>query len=400
MDEHLIRIVCVLVVAILIAIVARRLHLPYTIGLVIVGAAIAVLKIDFGVNLTREFIFDVILPPLLFEAALTLHWKELRADLLPVLVLATIGTILAAAVVTAGMVFLLRWPAEPALLFGVLIAATDPVAVIAMFKDNNVKGRLRLLVESESLFNDSVAAVLFGAALAWAGLADGHAPTALDMLTMLRQTVVGGCAIGIFCGAVAILLAGRVSEHLVEAALTTVTAYGSFLLAEHFHMSGVLATVMAGLVMGNLGVLRDSDDSPVSPRGREFVLGFWEFAAFMANSLIFPLIGVRIAQIGFALPELGSLAVAIALTLVGRALTVYPISLLFARSRWSISAPQQHVLFWGGLRGALALALALSLPLELPLRDEITTMTFAVAAFSIIVQGLTMPILLRRAAKA
>ncbi len=396
MDEHLIRIVWVLVVAILIAIVARRLHLPYTIGLVLVGAAIAILKIDFGVTLTREFIFDVILPPLLFEAALTLHWKELRADLLPVLVLSTVGTIVAAAVVTAGMVLLLHWPTPSALLFGVLIAATDPVAVIAMFKDNNVKGRLRLLVESESLFNDGVAAVLFSAALAWAGLADGHAPTALETITTLRQTVLGGCAIGLFCGSIAILLAGRASEHLVEAALTTVTAYGSFLLAEHFHMSGVLATVMAGLLMGNLGVLRDSEDSPVSPRGREFALGFWEFAAFLANSLIFPLIGVRVAQIGFALPQLGSLAVAIVVTLVGRALTVYPISLLFARSRWAIALPQQHVLFWGGLRGALALALALSLPVDLPSSNAITTTTFAVVAFSIIVQGLTMPIVLRR----
>jgi CPA1 family monovalent cation:H+ antiporter len=269
-----------------------------------------------------------------------------------------------------------------------------------MFKDNNVKGRLRLLVEGESLFNDGVAAVLFGVALAWAGLAGTHAPTTLELIIMLRQTVLGGCAIGIFCGAIAILLAGRVTEHMVEAALTTVTAYGSFLLAEHFHMSGVLATVMAGLLMGNLGVLRDSDDSPVSPKGREFVLGFWEFAAFLVNSLIFPLIGVRVAQIGFAISELGSLTIAVVITLIGRGLTIYPISLLFARSRWAIPLPQQHVLFWGGLRGALALALALSLPQDLPFHGEITATTFAVVTFSIVVQGLTMPLLLRRATKS
>jgi len=178
-----------------------------------------------------------------------------------VLVLATIGTIVAAAAVTAGMVFLLRWPAEPALLFGVLIAATDPVAVIAMFKDNNVKGSCGCSSKAKACSTTALPRCCL--VLPWLGPDSPMAtPDRARNVDDAEADRFGGCAIGIFCGAAAILLAGRASEHLVEAALTTVTAYGSFLLAEHFHMSGVLATVMAGLVMGNLGVLRDSEIAP------------------------------------------------------------------------------------------------------------------------------------------
>jgi CPA1 family monovalent cation:H+ antiporter len=393
MDIH---ILAILAVAIVIAIGARRIHLPYTVGLVVVGAVLAVSPIDFGMALTHDFIFEVILPPLLFEAAITLPWPELRRDLMPILVLSTLGTVMAAAAVAAGMIFLLHWPLAASLVFGTLIAATDPVSVIAMFKDNGVKGRLRLLVESESLFNDGIAAVLFTAVLAWAEADSGNPYTPAAAIGALVLTIAGGIAIGLLCGAIAIVVAGRTSEHLVEAALTMVAAYGAFALAEQLHVSGVLATVAAGLLMGNLGALRDTEQGPLSLEGREFVLAFWEFAAFLANSIIFPLIGVSIARLGLNSFGTVSLMAAIGIVLAGRALTVYPLSLLFWKSKRAIPLGQQHVLWWGGLRGALALALALALPPTLALRNEIVLTTFAVVAFSIIVQGVTMPLLLRR----
>ena len=198
-------------------------------------------------------IFDVILPPLLFEAALAIHWTELRRDALPVLTLATLGVVISAVVVAAGMVAILGWPIPSALVFGVLIAATDPVAVIAMFTDTGVKGRLRLLVESESLLNDGVAAVLFALVLGWAQTTGGEATTRSQVARALAVTAGGGILVGLLCGGAAIAVAGRTSDHLVETALTTVAAYGSFLAAEYFHLSGVLATVAAGLLMGNLG---------------------------------------------------------------------------------------------------------------------------------------------------
>jgi len=265
--------------------------------------------------------------------------------------------------------------------------------VIAMFKDTGIGGRLRLLVESESLFNDGVAAVLFGLILSWAAggaWSSSHAALSLVMVSG------GGIVIGAAVGAAGIFLAGRTADHLTEAAITLVTAYGSFLLAEHFHFSGVLATVTAGLVTGSMGVRGSQTGSGLSAPAREFILEFWEFAAFLANSLVFLLIGVAVARIDFHAVGETALLGAILLVLLGRAATVYPLSLVFRSSRLSIGRGEQHVLWWGGLRGALALALALALPPAIPMRDTIVIATFAVVGFSVLIQGLSMPWLLKR----
>jgi len=393
MDLIIARTLALLVIAILVAIVARRLSLPYTVGLVAAGAALAFSRYDTGIALTHDIIFDVILPPLLFEAALNIPWHELRRDMVPVLVFSIAGVVVSAGIVSGGMVWLLAWPLASALTFGVLIAATDPVAVIAMFKDTGIGGRLRLLVESESLFNDGVAAVLFGLVLSWTQARSG---SALDAGWAVVSTSGGGIAIGLIAGAIGIVIMGRTREHIVEAAVTAVVAYGSFLLAESFHVSGVLACVSAGLLVGSLGLRGSGNIAGLSTQGRAFVLELWDFAAFLANSLVFLLIGATVARIPFAQLGYAALGIAIILVLVGRAVTVYPISLAFRGSRWAMSSAEQHVLWWGGLRGALALALTLSLPSSVPLRDDIVIVTFGVVAFSVLAQGLTMPLLLRR----
>lgn len=382
-----------LVVAILVGVLARRLRLPYTVGLVAAGMGMAFLHIDTQLHLTHDIIFDIILPPLLFEAALNIHWTELRRDDVPILVLSICGVAISAAVVCAGMTMILGWPLAAALVFGVLIAATDPVAVIAMFKDLGMGGRLRLLVETESLFNDGVAAVFFGLAFTWA---EGHATGAGTALVDLIRISGGGIAVGFAIGGAALLVAWRTSDHLIETALTGTAAYGAFLLAEHFHVSGVLATVSAGLLMGGVG-LRGNEGARwgLSRQARAFALEFWEFMAFMANSFVFLLIGLAVGRIPFEEVGYSALAVAVALVLVARAATVYPLSALFIKTRWRIPLAQQHVLWWGGLRGALALALCLSLPASLPMRDGVVIVTFAVVAFSVVVQGLTMPGLIK-----
>jgi len=395
MDVILFRTLGLLVVAIFVAMIARRIRLPYTVGLVITGIALALARIETGAVLTHDFIFDIILPPLLFEAALCIHWKELRRDALPVLVLATLGVIISALVLAVGAAVALHWPFSSALVFGVLIAATDPVAVIAMFKETGVKGRLRLLVEGESLLNDGVAAVLFALVVSWAQATGGELTTPLEVGKAVALTAGGGIIVGLICGLAAIAVSGRTSDHLVETAVTMVAAYGSFLLADHFQLSGVLATVAAGLLMGNLGVLNLRDDNTLSLRGREFVVAFWEFAAFIANSFIFLLIGVTVAGIPLTGTGAAALLVIIVLVLIGRAFAVYPLCLLFAWSRWAIPIRGQHLLWWGGLRGALALALALALPPALAMRNEIVIAAFGVVAFTVLVQGLTMSPLLR-----
>jgi CPA1 family monovalent cation:H+ antiporter len=390
MDAIIVETLDLLIAAIAVGFLARRLKLPYTAGLVIAGIGIALSRVGLSVTLTHDFIFDVILPPLLFEAAIAIHWDELKRDAPAVLLLAIPGTVIAAAAMAGGLIRCFHWPVTPAVLFGLLIAATDPVAVIAMFRDNNVQGRPKLLVEAESLFNDGVAAVLFALALEWA---NGAALPASGALWALALTAGGGIVIGAITGMAAIAISGRADDHLVEGTLTTICAYGSFLLAERCHVSGVLATVTAGLLMGNLGLLAES--SPISERGRAFIADLWAFIAFIANSIVFLMIGLTVAGVRFDAMGLGSIVGIIVLGLITRGLTVYPLCLLLSGSRWAVPMASRHLLWWGGLRGALGLALALSLPESLPWRGEIMIATFSTVAFSVIAQGLTMPRLLR-----
>ena len=375
-----------LLIASLVAILARRLDIPYSVGLILVGITAARLPLVPDVALTRELLFGALLPPLIFEAALYIRWRELRRELPLILALATVGVLLSAVLTTLGMHYFAGWELLSAALFGALIAATDPVSVIAVFKDANVRGRLRLLVEAESLFNDGGAAVLFGVTLA---VAAGGSVGIGNVLAISALNVFGGIVCGASVAALVLLVAGRTQDHLVEMMLTTIAAFGSFLLAEHIHASGVLATLTAGLLIGNVGSL-----GSVSEKGREAMLSFWEYVAFIVNSLIFILIGVREARQDFG-PVLPAVVAAIVLVNISRAVAVYPICLLFARTPLRVLARDQHVLFWGGLRGSLALALALGLPPEIPRHDELVTVAFGVVAFSIITQGLTIKPFLR-----
>jgi CPA1 family monovalent cation:H+ antiporter len=250
-----------------------------------------------------------------------------------------------------------------------------------------VEHRLHLLVESESLLNDGVAAVGFAILVA---IAAGQDAGAVAISFKLVTTVVGGIAAGAAVALPFILIAGRTTDRLIEITLTMLIAYGSFLLAEHFHFSGVLATLTAGLIVGNYGFL-----GSISDEGRPAVLNHWEYVAFLINSLVFILIGGREAQMP-VLAVLGAAAVATLLSLIGRAVAIYPVMAAFAKTRLRVPWRYKHVLFWGGLRGALALALALALPANVPERDAIITVAFAVVAFSIYVQGLTMPWLIRK----
>ncbi len=384
--------VILLAIAMVVAIIARRLKLPYTVGLVLVGLAIALARIETGAALTHDFIYYVILPPLLFEAALALHWRELLDDAGVLFTLAAFGTLIAAAMVGLGAAALMHWPLPVAFVFGALIAATDPVAVIAMFKDNAVTGRLRTLLEAESLFNDAAAAVLFSVATGLTLQTAAFDPAAIGL--NLFWTIGGGVLIGGGIGGASLILASRSSEHLVGVALTVLAAYGAFLAAEQAHASGIMATVVAGLVVGNLGLSRRSLD--MTDKAKTFTAEFWEFAAFLANSVVFPLIGLAVGGVTFAPKMAFLLGGVIVVVLMARALTVYPLSSAFGRTAQAVPMKFQHVLWWGGLRGALALALALSLPNAMPHRNEILLTTFAVVAFSIIVQGFTMPALLHR----
>ena len=376
-----------LLVAAIVAMLAKRLRFPYSVGLVIAGIILAAVPFAPRIVVTRDLIYTGLLPPLLFEAAYHIHWESLRRNAFVIGVLVILGVAISGGVSAAGMHFLAHWQWMGALVFGALIAATDPVSVIATLRESRAKGRLPLLIEAESLLNDGTASVAFAVVVA---IAMGQHFGAAGVALVLVKTILGGVACGAAVGLGALLLTGRTNDHLVELTFTTVAAYGSFLLADSFGVSGVLATITAGLAMNNFRSI-----SATSKRGEEAIERFWEYAAFVSNSLVFLLIGTQQSDRNFVAVWLPIL-IGIAVVLLGRACAVYFCSSLFAASSLRIPARHQHALVWGGLRGALALALAMSLPSRFPLHTEIVTVSFAVVAFSIFVQGLTMPLLLRR----
>jgi CPA1 family monovalent cation:H+ antiporter len=249
MELNLLTGALLLLIAAVVAMLTRRLRLPCSVGLVAAGIFLAVLPFAPKVSLTKDLIFTALLPPLLFEAAFFIDWDQLRRDFSVIVVLATLGAALSACVTAVGMRYLAHWQWLGALAFGVLIAATDPVSVIATFKEAKAHGRLLVVVEAESLFNDGTAAVAFGLVIT---IAAGQQLTSFGVTTMLLKTIGGGILCGASVAVGALLLTGRTNDHLVEITFTTVAAYGSFLLADHFGLSGVLATITAGLVMGNL----------------------------------------------------------------------------------------------------------------------------------------------------
>ncbi|WP_353228461.1 sodium:proton antiporter [Novosphingobium sp.] len=392
-DAAIIDLGLLLLVACVVAIVTRRLGFPYAIGLVATGLGLALAGFRAPIPLTRDLVFTVLLPPLVFEGALHLGWPQFRREAPLVLTIAFGGTLLSALVVAAGMHAGLGWGWPAAALFGALIAATDPVSVLALMKGQHTDPRLKFLMESESLVNDGAAAVLFALVIAWiAGSTGGAGGTLLTLV----QIAGGGVLCGLVVAGCLLLVAGSSQDQLVETTLTVLAAYGSFVIAERLHMSGVLATLSAGMLVGNWGRGRWLSD-----HGAQGMIRLWDFFAFLANSVVFLLIGSQSAsQFLHSEPYARSLtiaAAAIALVLAGRLIAVYPLARLFDRTALALPASAKAVMFWGGLRGALALALALGVPAALPEHDALIMATFAVVAFSIFVQGLTVPWLLRAA---
>lgn len=376
-----------LIVAAVIAMITRRLGMPYSVGLVTAGILISFVPNRPDLPLSRDLIFNILLPPLIFDAALQLVWKPFRRELPLTLVLAFAGVTIASAFVAAGMHLLLGWSWIGSALFAVLIAATDPVSVIAAFKEMNADKRLCMIVESESLMNDGVAAVAFAVLF---GIAIGQGPTIATIVPQFAWTLFGGIFIGAAITGPILIVARGTDDPLVEMTLTSLAAYGSFLTAEHFEASGILASLTAGLLVGNVGWL-----GAISDKGRPHVMLFWEYAAFLANSFVFMLIGVHEANVPISVLGWVAAGTAVALVLVGRAITVYPLAAAFGRTHLKMPLKYQHVLFWGGLRGALALALALTIPATVVEKVPIIVTAFVVVAFSIFVQGLTMPRLVK-----
>ena len=374
-----------LLIASLVAIAVQRFRIPYSVALVVVGLLIT-LQSPLQIELTPELILALFVPPLVFEAAFHLNFRDLQRSLPAILLLAVPGVIITTLIVGGILKFGTQLTFPIALVFGALIAATDPVAVVALFRTLGVPKRLAVLIEGESLFNDGTAIVLFNLMLVVA--ITGHF-TPLESLGNFLRVSIGGLAVGLVLGWLVSLLIARVDDFLIETTLTTVLAFGSYLIAEQLHFSGVLAVVAAGLVNGNLG------SQGMSPTTRIVLFNFWEYFAFLANSLVFLLIGLQV-NIPDLVAHWQPVLWAILAVLIARVVVVYGLSWISRRAIEPIPLNWQHVLNWGGLRGAICLALALSLPASLGSdRDLLQVMAFGVVLFTLLLQSTTMKPLVR-----
>jgi CPA1 family monovalent cation:H+ antiporter len=378
----------------LVALVSKRLRFPFTIGLVIIGLltgwvskSIPVLHPLSELRLTPDVVVFVFLPMLLFQAAFTLDARSLLKNVFAVYMLAVPARLISTAVSGFLVHYFLGLPVWVALLFGALISATDPAAVVALFKEMGAPRRLHLLVEGESLFNDGTALVVFriilGIVLAGTFSVSNIGDGIVDFIVI----AVGGSVVGLTMGALFSWAVGKIwNNPLVEITLTVVLALSSFIIADHLlHVSGVIATVIAGLTMGSYG------RSKISPQVLGHMESFWEYFAFVCNSLIFLLVGLSI-DLTILYANMEAIFLGTLFVLAARAVAVYTVFPVVERLKLTenVSKAFQTVIFWGGLRGALAIVMVLSIPDTLPVKPFLLVLTFGIVLTNLLINGLTV----------
>jgi NhaP-type Na+/H+ and K+/H+ antiporters len=375
------------------AALAKKMKFPYPIALVLLGAIVGTfpifkeLKIYFiDENVFRNIVVNIFLPALIGEAALKLSFKKIKEKSRAILSLAIGGTIISYFSTGIILAFILHWPLQVTLVFGALMAATDPVSVISIFKTLKVNKNLEVIVEGESLANDGLAIVLFKLTVfSYALIAfSGWSGIGFGVFEFIKVSL-GGMVIGGACG----LFASRVVRHFddypLENSVSIALFYGTYFLSESLEVSGVIAIVTAGLVLGNYG--RSIGMSEKTQQSLEI---FWDTISFIGNSLIFYLVGLEIQRINIT-QYLPVTIIAIVAAILSRSVAVY-----LSTIKTGLPTSWKHILNWGGLKGSLSIALAVSLPLNFPRREAIVALTFGVVFFSLVVQGLTIGRLIRR----
>lgn len=403
-------VVVLLILVSVVAMFAQRIRLPYTVMLVLVGLALSFLPIK-DLEILPGLILMLFLPPLVFEAALHIDLATLRSLLSQVLLLAIPGVLIVTFIIGGVLAQFADLDLKVALLFGALIAATDPVAVVSLFKALGAPKRLATLVESESLFNDGTTIVLFTIiVLTQFPLQGRHSPFTemllhiaglnqyLSWVLAFLGVALGGVFIGGIVGIIGDRIFASIDDHLIETTLSTVIAYGTYLVAESVGLSGVLAVVTAGIVVGN------HSSGSMSPTTRTVLMSFWEYVAFLANSAVFVLISMRV-HIDEMIARVDLILAALFAVIMARAVSVYGLAAIHRLFGSKLRTDYLHILVWGGLRGAVSLALVLSLIPDTPDKtfglapDDykmLLNMTYGVVLFTLLVQATTISGLLKR----
>jgi len=391
-----------LLVASAVAMVTRRLSIPYTVALLIVGLVLSVIRsgfypeFDLGLHLTKDLLFVVLLPVLIYEAAFHLELRQFLSNWKAILTLAVpglvVGIFLGGGLLHGGLLLLkTSFTFGAALLVSTVVAATDPVGVISLLRTTRAPRRLAVLMEGESLLNDGVAVVAFNVVLVALGLsADQTEVTVTWLLQFLSWELLGAILLGGGLGFFMSWLTSKVDDHLIEITLSTIGAFGSFLVAEKVHASGVIACLVAGMLAGNFGAKYG-----MSASTRVAVVSFWEYATFVANSIIFLLIGLDVDPLQL-LRDWPAIAITWLAMLVSRGLFVYLTLPQIARLEGGMPRGFGTVVAWGGLRGGVTMVLALSIPRDFEYRILAVNCIFGASLLTILVQATTMGRLLRR----
>ncbi|HEY9602926.1 MAG TPA: Na+/H+ antiporter [Allocoleopsis sp.] len=379
--------IILLLVATGVALLSRRFRIPYITGLVLAGLAITELLPPSRIRLDSSLIFNLFLPILLFEATINTDISRLRSTIKPITLLAGPGVVLCAGITSVLLRLELGLDWIPASLVGVILSITDTALVIAVFKEVVVPHKLVTLVEGESLLNDDVALVLFSLILT---VHSTGSLSPLDVVQRFLFVLIGGALVGLALGYLSVGLFSQTDDPLSVILLTVAVALGAFQVGEFFHVSGVVAVVVSGLIVGNLGLSGNTSAST-----QVTLFSFWEFAAFAVNTFIFLLIGLEInlIKLWYTLP---AVLLALVAYQVGRALTVYPLLALVRFFDRPIPLRWRHVLFVGNIKGSLSTALALSLPSTLPGRDTLIAIVLGIVLLSLVGQGLSLPWFVRR----
>ncbi len=373
--------------------------LPLTIGLVFVGIGVsyaAEYVPGFGslstFALSPDLVLFVFIPTLIFESAFNLNARHVMRNILPILTLAVPGLLLSTAIIGAIMYAFSPFELMVALLLGAILSATDPVAVISIFKQLGVPERLTVLVEGESLFNDATSLVLATLLIGILTAGSFSGDVVVSGLGEFLVVFLGGAFVGwLLALAVGQMLGSIESDAAIEITLSTILAYFSFIIAEHvFHVSGIMAVVAAGIMMGSWGKTK------ISPSTEEFMEHFWEYLAYLANVLIFLMVGMQIDLVALW-ASIDLILLVFVGMLISRAVVVFGVVPLIGKFRGAeaIEMPYRMVMYWGGLRGAIALAIALSLP-AFEYKDELIAVVMGAVVFTLVIQGLSIEFLVKK----
>ena len=388
----LILFVAFLVALPLVVFVSGRLGLPHTVALVAVGLVVSALPIHGSIQMSPGLAVTLLLPGLVFEAAYRLDGDELRRTFGSVALLAVPGVLVTSAVVAFVLNAATGLALNEAFVVGAIVSATDPVAVVSTMRRLSAPRRLVTLVDAESLFNDGTAALAFVVALAALG---ARPPSLAEDVIQFSVALAGSVVIGSVSGFLISRLLKATNDHLIELTLTLLAAYGTYLVADLLHLSGIIASVVAGIVLGTFVRRRG-----LSRRSEDAIDVVWEFLSFVLTGAAFLLIGLAIPLDALSAAVI-PIAWGVAAVLAGRAIVVYGLLGGAARIEERIGLGPAlplswlHVMNWTGLRGAVATVLALSIPEGTPDRALLQAIVFGIVLFTLIVQGTTAEAVVR-----